>query len=75
MVERSAVTARPVLAGAVPGVAVTVNTDDAPGNTEFGLAAPTPEGLVETGAPIPRIETLSIAKACAFVVTKPEVTE
>src|ERR1044072_736245 len=47
---RSAVTVRPVLAGFVPGVPVTVNTVDAPGNTEFGLAAPTPAGVVERGA-------------------------
>ena len=36
----------PVLAGFVPGFTVTVSSDEFPGATEFGLAAPTPEGLV-----------------------------
>ena len=46
MVERSAVTANPVLAGFVPGVTVTVSVDESPGSTEFGVAAPTPDGLL-----------------------------
>jgi len=40
------VTANPVLAGFVPGVTVTVSVDESPGRTEFGVAAPTPDGLV-----------------------------
>ena len=75
MDERSAVTASPVLAGFVPGVTLTVSVDVSPGSTEFGVAAPTPVGLVDTAAAIPRIEMLSIASACALVVTLPDATE
>jgi hypothetical protein len=35
-----------VLAGFVPGVTVTVSVDKSPGSTEFGVAAPTPDGLL-----------------------------
>src|ERR1051326_1985902 len=49
--ERSAVTTTPVLAGFVPGVTVTVNVDAPPGRTEFGLAAPKPDGLVAASTP------------------------
>ena len=48
--ERSATTARAVLVGFVPGVTLTVNSVEAPGSTEFGLAVPVPVGLV--GAPV-----------------------
>src|ERR1044071_3488259 len=44
-----AVTVTPVLAGFVPGVTVTVSSTTLPAVTGFGLAAPTPLGLV--GAP------------------------
>src|SRR6267378_3000882 len=44
--DRLPVTARPVLAGLVPGVTVTVSSDEPPGGTAAGLAAPTPEGLL-----------------------------
>jgi hypothetical protein len=43
---RSAVTARPVLAGEDPGVTLTVSSDEPPGSTEEGLAAPVPDGFV-----------------------------
>src|SRR5262249_35733178 len=49
--ERSAVTTSPVLAGFVPGVTVTVNVDAPPGSTEFGFAAPKPDGLVAASTP------------------------
>src|SRR5882762_3925643 len=44
--DRLPVTARPVLAGLVPGVTVTVSSDELPGGTALGFAAPTPEGLL-----------------------------
>ena len=43
---RSALTVRPVLVGDEPGVTVTVSSDDSPGCTDDGFAAPTPEGFV-----------------------------
>jgi len=75
MEERSAVTASPVLVGFAPGVTLTVSVDVSPGNTEFGVAAPNPAGLVGGAFPIPSTETLSIASACALVVIVPEATE
>ena len=48
MEVRSARTARPVLGGPLPGVTVTVRRVVSPGSSAFGLAAPTPEGLVVT---------------------------
>ena len=50
MAVRSAETARPVLAGFVPGVTVTVKRDVPPIPTELGLAAPIPEGFVGPSA-------------------------
>src|SRR4030095_6989514 len=44
--DRSAVTAKPVLVGFVPGVTLTVRRVDSPGKTELGLAVPTPLGFV-----------------------------
>src|SRR6266478_3834482 len=46
MADRSPATVIPVLAGLVPGVTVTVNSDELPGATALGLATPTPDGLV-----------------------------
>ena len=46
MLLRSALTARPVLAGFVPGVTATVNSVELPASTELGVAAPVPLGLV-----------------------------
>src|ERR1043166_1700820 len=48
---RLAATARPVLAGPEPGVTVTVSSEDAPGSTDEGLDAPTPEGFVVAPPP------------------------
>ena len=45
---RSPLTARPVLAGPVPGVTATVSSVEPPAVTVDGLEAPTPEGLVES---------------------------
>src|SRR5438132_1412311 len=47
MAETSALTARPVLGGFVPGVTVTVRSVASPAARKFGVAAPTPLGLVE----------------------------
>jgi hypothetical protein len=44
---KSPTTVRPVLGGNVPGVTVTVRSVEKPEVTELGLAAPTPDGLVE----------------------------
>src|SRR5687767_2731454 len=63
IVDRSALTTNPVLAGFVPDVTVTVSVDASPGNTELGLAAPAPVGLVEAAPLIPKTEMLSIASA------------
>ena len=59
MVERSAVTNNPVLAGFVPGVTVTVSVDESPGSTELGVAAPMPDGLVEART-VREIEVLPV---------------
>ena len=45
---RSARTAMPVLGGPLPGVTVTMRRVVSPGSSVFGLAAPTPDGLVVT---------------------------
>ena len=72
---RLAATASPVLAGLVPGVTPMVRSVELPACTEFGFAAPTPDGLVAALPAIPSIEMLSMAKAWAFVVVVPEATE
>ena len=46
MVERSAATARPVLAGFAPGVTFTVRSVESPPRSELGLADPVPDGGV-----------------------------
>ena len=69
-----AVTAKPLLAGFVPEVTVTVRSVVFPAATELGLAVPTPVGFVGP-PPTPKIEMLSMANACAFVVVVPETTE
>src|SRR5689334_20108310 len=51
MDERSAVTTMPVLVGFVPGVTVTLRVDASPVKTVFGVAVPTPDGLVAAGTP------------------------
>ncbi len=51
MVDRFPVTVMPVLVGFVPGVTVTVKSVVPPATTEFGLAAPTPEGFVPPPPP------------------------
>src|ERR1043165_7375627 len=72
--DRSAVTVCTVLGGLVPGVTPTVKSVELVAATELGFAAPTPLGLVAPPFKA-KIETLSIASACAFEVSKPEVTE
>src|SRR5215213_4185669 len=47
--DRSAFTLSPLLTGLVPGVTLTDKVVDRPGSTEFGLAVPTPLGLVAVG--------------------------
>src|ERR1051325_2445240 len=49
--ERSAVTTTPVLVGFAPGVTVTLKVDTSAGSTEFGVAVPTPVGLVAASTP------------------------
>ena len=49
IVDRSQVTARPVLAGSVPGVTATLSSVEPPPVTDDGLAEPVPEGFVPVG--------------------------
>ena len=75
MALRSAVTARPVLAGFAPGVTVTAKSVELPACTVAGFAAPVAAGLVGVLPGIPRMEMSSMASACPLVVVVPEATE
>ena len=77
IVLRSPTTARPVLGGNVPGVTVTVRRVDDPEVTEFGLAAPTPDGLVEEPVMVTEILQLPVrtwaSVIVAGIVLRPDV--
>jgi len=68
MEVRSPVTARPVLPGLVPGLTVTVNNVEPPGDTDEGLAAPVPEGLV---APPARVKVPVPEKKVSLTLVAP----
>lgn len=67
--ERSAVTAKLVLAGFVPGVMFTVSSVDAPGNTEFGFAVPVPVGFVDAPVTVSEMFPLD-ERDCASLTVK-----